>query len=77
MKFLETVKFYKLNDDATITVQVGDNYYRCKARLDVLLEFKGVEQGKEFLCQFGLAYVRGQGLVLQLIDVVSDELENK
>lgn len=76
MKFLETVKFYKLNDDVTITVQFGENYYRCKARLDVLLKFKDVEQGAEILCQFGLAYVRGQGLVLQLIDVVSDEHEN-
>lgn len=70
MVFNANVEFYKLNDDATITVKVGDDkYFRCKARLDILLKFKDVETGEKFEGKFGLAYVRGQGLVLQLIEL--------
>ena len=70
MLFTQKVEFYKLNDDATITVRVGDKYYRCKARFDILLKFEDNKQGEEFEGKFGLAYVRGQGLVLQLVEVL-------
>lgn len=71
MLFEQKVKFYKLNDDASITVQCGeDKYFRCKARLDIVLSMKERKQGDEMNCKFGLAYVRGQGLVLQLVEVL-------
>ena len=72
MKFRHIVKFYKLNDDCTVTVQVGDQYYRCKARFDLLkaLIDRGVKLGDDMECQFGIAYVRGQGMIIQLIEVL-------
>lgn len=68
MCFEHFVKFYKLNDDSTITFYVDDKYFRCKAKMDILLKFVNMEKDVLLLCKFGLAYVRGQGLVLQLID---------
>lgn len=70
MIFTQKANFYKLNDDSTITVKVGDKYYRCKARFDILLKFNDKTQGEEFDGKYGLAYMRGQGLVLQLVEVL-------
>ena len=70
MIFEHLVKFYKVNDDASVTVQVGDKYFRCKARLDLAIALKERKEGEEMICKFGLAYVRGQGLVIQLIEVI-------
>lgn len=70
MIFEHVVKFYKVNDDASITVSVGDKYYRCKARFDLAIAMKERKEGEEIVGKFGLAYVRGQGLVIQLIEVL-------
>lgn len=72
MKFQHVVKFYKLNDDCTVTVQVGDQYYRCKIRFELLklLCDMDIKPGYEFTGVFGIAYVRGQGMIIQLIEVL-------
>ena len=69
MKFRNQVKFYKVNDDCSVTVQSGDQYYRCKLRVEVLKQFMTFNQGDDVDITFGVAYVRGSGLVLQIIEV--------
>lgn len=69
MKFRNVVKFYKVNDDCTVTVQCGDQYYRCKLRVEILKQLMSCKQDDDLDLTFGVAYVRGSGLVLQIIEV--------
>lgn len=77
MKFTQLVQFYSVNDDGTITVGVKkDNgyfdYFRCRARYSIMKQLDGTEKGTLLVCEFGLVYVRGSGLLLQLVEVVED-----
>lgn len=69
MKFRNLVKFYKVNDDCTVTVQCCDQFYRCKLRVEILKQLMSCNQGDDLDITFGVAYVRGSGLVLQIIEV--------
>lgn len=77
MKFTQLVQFYSVNDDGTITIGVKkDNgyydYFRCKARYALMKQLDGMAKGTLLVCEFGLAYVRGSGLLLQLVEVVDN-----
>ena len=74
MKFTENVHFYCVNEDNTVTIYFIDEsgikqFYRCAARFKLLTQIEDYAKDTELTCVFGLAYVRGRGLVLQLIDV--------
>ena len=72
MKFTKLVSLYRINDDNTVTVkyQEGDGepiYYRCCARLHILLELSKLDTDTPIEANFGLAYVKGKGLTLQIV----------
>ena len=79
MKFTQTIFFYGINDDNTITFFVLDEqgnkqFYRAKARYKLLAELDELkseltvnDEPLQFDAVFGLAYQKGNGLILQLI----------
>ena len=72
MRFEKLVKIYGVNDDGTVTISYEtDNkkydYIRAQARFNVLKELEKLDRGTDIQCEFGIVYLRGRGLVLQLI----------
>lgn len=77
MKFTETINFYGVNEDNTITFYCYDDdgskqFYRATARFKLLAQLDEYNKDTLLNCEFGLAYVRGKGLILQLINVIGD-----
>lgn len=77
MKFTEKINFYGVNEDNTVTFYCYDEngnkqFYRASARFKLLAQLDEFEKDTLINCEFGLAYVRGKGLILQLISVVDE-----
>lgn len=75
MKFTQSIHFYGVNDDNTVTFYVLDEqnqkqFFRASARFKLLGELDEMEKEIELLATLGVAYVRGKGLMLQIIEVV-------
>lgn len=75
MKFTQKVKFYRVNENNTVTVYVPrpnvedkNDYFQAKARFKLLGELDELKQGTEIVGTFGLYYDKGKGLTLQLIE---------
>lgn len=78
MRFEKEVKIYGVNDDGTVTFSYENDdkkydYIRASARYSVLKRLEELERGTSIMCQFGLAYVRSRGLVLQLINFTYEQ----
>jgi hypothetical protein len=74
MKFTQTVKFYSVNDDNTVTIYSTDEvgtkrYFRSNARYDILSKMAQLKKDDEVLVTIGIAYVRDKGLVMQIVEV--------
>ena len=74
MKFSQLIHFYGVNEDNTVTFYVLDDnsqkqFYRSNARFKLLGELDGYDKDTALNVEFGLAYIKGKGLVLQLIRV--------
>lgn len=72
MKFTKIISIYRVNDDNTVTIkyQEGENepiYFRCTARLNILVELCKLPQNTNLEALLGLAYVKGKGLSLQIV----------
>ncbi|MBO5947722.1 hypothetical protein J6Q66_02670 [bacterium] len=78
MKFTKVINFYSVNEDNTVTFYFDDEngnrqFYRASARFKLLAFLDEFEKDTLINCEFGLAYVRGKGLVLQLIRVLDEK----
>ena len=74
MKFTQTVKFYSVNDDNTVTIYVTDEvgtkrYFRANARYDILGKMAQLKKDDDALVTIGIAYVRDKGLIMQIVEV--------
>lgn len=74
MKFTQTVRLYKVNENNTVTVYVPsataedkNDYFQCKAKYKLLTQLEDLKQNTEILAEFGVFYEKGKGLALQLI----------
>ena len=73
MLFTQKVKFYKFNDDNTISVYVTASdgkvtYYRMHAKFTMLQQIYNLPQDTEMIATIGLYYNNGK-LALQLVEV--------
>lgn len=75
MKFTQKIKIYGVNDDNTVTFYVekedgGKDFYRANARFKLLGDLDEYEKDTELLVILGVAYMRGKGLILQIVEIV-------
>lgn len=75
MKFTHKCWLYGVNEDNTVTFYITDDtgkalYYRANARLKILTELDELDRDTELNLEFGVAYVRGKGLTLQIVKVL-------